>query len=141
MALEPYLKKNLHKVDENTMDQVKHYAEVFMKREYPDEAPFFDIAWNNFIEALRDNKNDVWMLKGPTVRDARGPARPRDDIIMAPMVIRAFHLLFAMMAQRMEPEDKEILKQEMVQFLLKHKFSLEFSTEIVNFFMENRDSQ
>lgn len=120
------------------MDQVKRYAEEFMEREYPDEAPYFDIAWENFTEALRSNRGDGWGLKGPTVRDGKGPPRLENDIIMAPMVIRAFHLLFAI-KQRMEPKDDEILKQEMVQFLSERKFSLEFSTEIVNFFMENKN--
>lgn len=141
MPLEPYLREILHNMDENIMDQVKRYAEEFVEREYPDEAPYFDIAWDNFTEALQDNRNDIWGLKGPTVRDAKAPPRVKHDIIMVPRVIRAFHLLIAMMTQRMESEDNESLKQEMVQFLTERKFSLEFSTEIVNFFMEKRDGQ
>lgn len=137
MSLKPSLGEIPHNTDEKIMDQVRSYAEEFMESEYPDEAPYFDIAWDNFAEALQDNRDDDWGLKGPTVRDAKGHLRLEDDIIMAPMVIRAFHLLFTA-TKRMESEDNEIFKQKMVQFLSEKKFSLDFSMKIASFFVENR---
>ncbi len=129
------------------IDQVKDFAEEFMEKEYPDEAPYFHIAWDNFEKALQNSKIEpgeeplVWDLKGPLVRDLEEPVRLEgDDTIMAPTVIRAFHLLFTMV-QGIESEPSESLKQEMLQFLSQKKFSLEFSMEIVDFFMEKGDGQ
>lgn len=127
--------------DKDIMDQIKRYAEKFMEKEYPDEAPYFPIAWDTFKRVLRDKTDDLG-LKRPTVRDLEGPSvvLEGDDTIMAPMVIRAFHILFTV-AQRMESENPETLKQEMLQLLSQNRFSLEFSMEIVDFFMENREDQ
>lgn len=130
--------------ENDVMDQVKRYAKEFVERRYLDEVPYFDIAWEIFEEALRARKDEgrgvtVQELKGPTVRDS-GPRRAGDNIIMAPKVIRAFHILFTA-AQTAESENNENLKQEMLQILLQKKFPLEFSTEIVDFFMENKDTQ
>jgi len=129
------------------IDQVKHFAKEFMEREYPDEAPYFHIAWDNFEKALQNSNIEsgeepsVWDLKGPLVRELEEPIRLEgNDTIMAPMVIRAFHLLFTMI-QGIESEPSESLKQEMLQFLSQKKFSLEFSMEIVDFFMEKRNVQ
>lgn len=126
------------------MDRVKQYAEEFVEREYPDEAPYFDVAWETFEEAIQGSKIG---LKGLTIKDIRGPTVRNlqrlklegDGTIMAPRVIRAFHILFTTM-QRRGPDDSESLKQDMVQ-ILSQKFSLEFSMRIVDFFMENRDDQ
>ena len=134
-------------IQTDIMDQVKHFAEEFMEKEYPDEAPYFHIAWDNFEKALQNSKIEpgeeplVWDLKGPLVRDLEGPVRLEgDDTIMAPLVIRAFHLLFTMI-QGIELEPSENLKQKMLQLLSQKKFSLEFSMEIVDFFVEKRDGQ
>lgn len=134
-------------IQTDIMDQVKDFAEEFMEKEYPDEAPYFHIAWDNFEKALQNSKIEpgeeplVWDLKGPLVRDLEEPVRLEgDDTIMAPMVISAFHLLFTMV-RGIESEPSESLKQEMLQFLSQKKFSLEFSMEIVDFFMEKRDGQ
>jgi len=127
--------------DTDIMDQIKHYAEKFMEKEYPDEAPYFPIAWDTFMRVLKDKNDDLELIK-PTVRDLEGPSvvLEGDDMIMAPMVIRAFHILFTTV-QRMESDNSETLKQKMVQVLSQNGFSLEFSMEIVDFFMENREDQ
>ncbi|MGD2249914.1 MAG: hypothetical protein PVF58_16015 [Candidatus Methanofastidiosia archaeon] len=116
---------------DDTMDQIKQYAEEFMERKYPDEASYFNIAWDSFTEVLQD-RGDAVELKGPALRGIERLVE--DDIVMAPIVIRAFHILFTMI--QMESENSEILRQEMLQLLSQNKFSLEFSMEIVAFFME-----
>jgi hypothetical protein len=127
--------------DKDIMDQVKQLAEEFMGREYPDEAPHFHIAWDSFKEVLQETRNDGLGLKGPIVRDMKRPASIKgEDTVMAPMVIRAFHILFTVI-QKIELEDSKPLKQEMLQVLSQNKFPLDFSLEIVDFFMENRDAQ
>ena len=124
-----------------TLDRVKRLAKEFMEREYPDEAPYFSIAWETFEKALQGRKATVRDLRGPTVRDLRPIVRlERDDTIMAPKVIRAFHMLFTMMEQKIEPEPSESIKREMLEFLSEKTFSLEFSMDIVDFFMENRNN-
>ena len=131
-------------MNKDILDRVKRYAEEFVEREYPDEAPYFDIAWETFEEAIQGSKIG---LKGLTVKDLRGPTVRNlqrlnlegDSTIMAPRVIRAFHILFTTV-QRMGPDGSENLKQEMVQ-ILSQKFSLELSLKIVDFFMENRGEQ
>jgi len=133
--------------DKVIMDQVKCCAKEFVEREYPDEAPYFDIAWEIFREALQSKKNigpsrglTVSDLKRPTIRDLKRPTviLGENGTIMAPRVIRAFHILFTMNG-RMKPENSESLKQEMLQLLSQKKFSPELSIKIVDFFMENRD--
>jgi hypothetical protein len=127
--------------DKDIMDQVKQLAEEFMGREYPDEAPHFHIAWDSFKEVLQETKNDGLGLKGPIVRDFKSPASMKgEDTVMAPMVIRAFHILFTVM-QQIELESSKPIKQEMLQVLSHNKFPLDLSLEIVDFFMESRDGQ
>ncbi len=131
-------------MNKDILDRVKRYAEEFVEKEYPDEAPYFDIAWETFEEAIQGSKIS---LKGLTVKDLRGPTVRNlqrlnlegDSTIMAPRVIRAFHILFTA-EQRMGPDGSENLKQEMVQ-ILSQKFSLELSLKIVDFFMENKGDQ
>lgn len=126
--------------DTDIMDQIKHYAEKFMEKEYPDEAPYFPIAWDTFMRVLQDKNDDLELVK-PTVRDSEeSVVLEQDDTIMAPTVIRAFHILFTI-TQKMESDNPETLKQEMLQVLSQNKFPLEFSMEIVDFFMENREDQ
>jgi hypothetical protein len=141
-------------IDDDIMDRVKRCAREFVEKKWPDEAPYFPIAWEAYERALqgdsssmhrpptvRDSRRSVvGNLKGPTVRNTnRLTVRLEDDtIIMGPRVIRAFHILFTMMAERTESENSETLKQEMLQQLSQGKFSPEFSREIVDFFVENR---
>lgn len=146
--------------DNGIMDQVKHYAKEFVERQYPDEAPYFSIAWEAYVKAHQSSRNidhrsgssrhtadsrrsALRNLKGPTVRGSRRSALnlDGDNIIMGPRVIRAFHILITMMEQRTESENSENLKQEMLQLLLQEKFSHEFSMKIVDFYMENRGNQ
>lgn len=135
--------------DKVIMDQVKGYAKEFVEREYPDEAPYFDIAWEIFKEALQGTKNigpgrglTVKDLRRPTVRNSKRPTVKlgENGTIMAPRVIRAFHILLTM-TQRVGPENSESLKQEMLQILSQKKFSSELSVKIVDFFIENRVDQ
>jgi hypothetical protein len=134
------------KIDADILDQVERYAEEFMQRKYPDEAPYFSTAWDRFKRVLHDTESSGltvtdarWELEGPSVRDSEGlPSSLKDSAIMAPTVIRAFHILFTRShCTELEHED---LKREMLQLLSENKFSLELSTEIVTFFMENRDA-
>lgn len=126
--------------DKDIMDQIKRYAEKFMEKEYPDEAPYFPIAWDTFKRVLQDKNDDLELIK-PTVRDLEeSVVLEQDDTIMAPTVIRAFHILLTI-TQRMESDNPETLKQEMLQVLSQNGFPLEFSMEIVDFFMENREDQ
>ena len=125
---------------------VRHLAEEFVEREFPDEAPYFGIAWETFAEALQNTNCsglkglDIKDLREPTVRDLkRRTALERNSTIKAPQVIRAFHILCTTW-QRIELDDSENRKQEMVQ-MLSQKFSLDFSLKIVDFFMENSDDQ
>ena len=128
-------------VDKEIMNQVKLYAQEFVEREYPEEAPYFDIAWETYRKALQDESNT-----GPrrmlTVRDLKKPTvrLSRSSPIMAPRVIRAFHILFTV-TDRVESESRKRSKQEMLQFFSQEKFSFEFSMKIVDFFTERRDSQ
>ncbi len=116
----------------DVMEKTKTHAEKFMQREYPDEAPYFYIAWEIFEEVIQDDKNEDLDLKGPIVR------LEGDDTIMAPSVIRAFYILFTELGQR-RSENSENLKKEMLQFLSQNKFSSELSMKIVDFIIENKD--
>jgi hypothetical protein len=51
-----------------TLDNVHTYAKRFMEKEYPDEAPYFDIAWEIFEEIVQGNRNVTQDLKEPIVR-------------------------------------------------------------------------
>ncbi len=137
------------KVDRDIMNQVKRCAKEFVEKEYPEEALYFDIAWTTYSKALQGNPSTssgriltIKDLRKPTVRDLRKPTvrLGGSSTIMAPRVIRAFHILFTT-NQRMESEPNENHKQEMLQLLSQEKFSTEFSTKVVNFFMENGNSQ
>ncbi|MBU7044846.1 MAG: hypothetical protein HXS54_00300 [Theionarchaea archaeon] len=118
---------------DDVMDQIKYCAEEFMERNYPDEAPYFDVAWDTFTEVLQ-SREDAVELKGPALRGIMDPIKG-DDTVMAPMVIRAFHILFTM---TVKPESHEPSEQEILD-VLSQWFSLEFSMEIVDFFMEHKD--
>jgi hypothetical protein len=130
------------------MDQIRQYAQEFVKRQYPDEVPYFDIAWKTFMRTLQSKprathgrRPTIKDLRGPTIRDSKKSTVRfgRNGTIMAPRVIRAFHILFTMTAQPLEPENSESCRQEMLQLLSQETFSPEFSTEIVDFFVENRE--
>jgi hypothetical protein len=145
-SLKSYMREIYMHTDDDIMDQVRHCAQEFVKKRYPDEVPYFNIAWKTFTNALnRSNRMaqgkrpTIKDLRGPTLRNLKGPTKLGDDSIMAPRIIHAFHLLFTM-AQTVESENNESLKQEMLQFLSQKKFSLEFSMEIITFFMENQDN-
>lgn len=141
-------------IDDDIMDQVKRCAKEFVEKNCPDEAPYFPIAWEAYERAFQGDNSSMYRrptvrdsrrsavrnLKGPTVRDlSKSTVRLEEDtIIMGPRVIRAFHILFTMMAERTESENSENLKQEMLQQLSQGKFSPEFSKEVVDFFVENR---
>ncbi len=121
--------------NEDTLDQVKRYSEEFIEGEYPDEAPYFPIAWDNFKEILQDSGDDL-VLKGPIVRDLRRAGG--GDTVMAPMVIRAFYILLTMV-KGMESEDIRTCKQEMLNLLSQNKFPLDFSMGIVDFLVKKGD--
>ncbi|MBU7017339.1 MAG: hypothetical protein HXS44_07500 [Theionarchaea archaeon] len=133
------------KTDTDILDQVKQYAEEFMQRKYPDEAPYFHTAWNRFRRVLLEKEDNGltitdarWELEGPSVRGLEGfPSSLGDSTIVAPRVLHAFHILFTR-SERMERENEDV-KREMVQLLSENKFSLEFSMEIVTFFLEKRN--
>jgi len=50
------------------MDKVKEHSEKFMEKEYTDEAPYFDIAWEIFEEIIKGDKGEGLDLKGPVMR-------------------------------------------------------------------------
>ena len=56
------------KYSEEFMEKVKTYSEKFMEKEYPDEAPYFHIAWEMFEEVLQDTEGHSPDLKGPLAR-------------------------------------------------------------------------
>lgn len=118
---------------DDVMDQIKYCAEEFMERNYPDEAPYFDVAWDTFTEVLQ-SREDAVELKGPALRGIMDPIKGHDTV-MGPMVIRAFHILFTM---TIESESHETFKREILN-VLSQWFSLEFSMEIADFFMEHRN--
>lgn len=141
----------------DVMDQVKYYSREFVGKHYPDEAPYFGIAWEAYEKTLQTSMNGglggglahnarrptIKDLRGPTVRGSREsvPRLEEDGTLMALKTIRAFHILFAMATQTVESKSSVSSRQEMLQLLLQRKFSLEFSEEIVNFFVEQRDEQ
>ncbi len=142
----------------DVMDQVRRYSREFVGRHYPDEAPYFGIAWETYEKTLQSSMNGgvgggglAHNARRPTIKDLRGPTvrssresvlrLEGDGTLMALKTIRAFHILFATMTQTMESKNSERSRQEMLQLLLQRKFSPEFSEEIVDFFMEQRDEQ
>ena len=147
-AYKELMKSDFMKVDREVMNQVRRCSKEFIEKEYPEEALYFDIAWTTYSKALQGNPSaysgrilTINDLRKPTVRDLRKPTvrLGGSSTIMAPRVIRAFHILF--LNQRMESEPDENHKQEMLQLLSQEKFSSEFSTKVVNFFVENGNSK
>ena len=49
-------------------EKVYTYSKKFMEKEYPDEAPYFDIAWEIFEEIIHEGTGENLDLKGPLVR-------------------------------------------------------------------------
>lgn len=114
------------------MDKVKEYSKKFMERKYPDEAPYFDIAWEIFEEIIKGEKGEDLDLKGPIVRFEG------DDTIMAPMVIRAFYTLYYEIGEEIESGgDPMNLKPLMMEVLTRNNFSPEFSKKIIDFVEES----
>lgn len=142
---------------EDVMDQVKYYSREFVGKHYPDEAPYFGIAWEAYEKTLQTSINGgvggglARNARRPTIKDLRGPTvrgsresvlrLEEDGTLMALKTIRAFHILFATTTQTMESKSSASSRQEMLQLLLQNRFSPEFSEEIVNFFMEQRGEQ
>lgn len=50
------------------MDKIYNLAKEFMEKEYPDEAPYFDIAWEIFEEIMKSDEGEDLGLKGPLAR-------------------------------------------------------------------------
>jgi hypothetical protein len=116
-----------------TLDNVHTYAKKFMEREYPDEAPYFDIAWEIFEEIVQGNRNVTLDLKGPIIRFEG------EDTIMAPKVIRASYVVFNELGDKIESSDDTTLRPLMIEALFQNKFSHEFSQKIVEFILEHRN--
>ncbi|MGC1120366.1 MAG: hypothetical protein WBA22_04655 [Candidatus Methanofastidiosia archaeon] len=99
-----------------------------MKKKYPEEALYFDIAWEIFEEFVEKTESRDLDLKGPIVRFGG------EDTIMAPSVIHAFYVLYTEMGEAMESPDEDFsIQREMMELLASHKFSPQFSMEIVEF--------
>ncbi len=111
------------------LNKVRTYAEEFMKREYPDEAPYFHIAWEIFEEVLQENEDELPDLKGPIVRFEG------EDTIAAPQVIRAFHTIFSKLEKEIESSTGD-LRSLVRDLLIENKFSSEFSSKIADFFLK-----
>ncbi|MBU7024399.1 MAG: hypothetical protein HXS40_09565 [Theionarchaea archaeon] len=136
------------KAERKIMNHVRWYALEFLKRQYPDEVPYFDIAWKSFAEAIQSGSQGgaggnkgltVEDLKRPIVRDGRKlyAMREGDSTIMAPRIIQAFHILFTE-NERIKSGNNETLKQEILNLLTENRFSFDFSVEITNFFLARR---
>lgn len=106
------------------------YAKKFMQMKFPDEAPYFDIAWEVFEEFAKRGKDKDLDLKGPIVR------LEGDDTIMAPIVIRAFYTLFSTFGKKIESLSDEDFKSSAMETLSENKVSSELSMKIVDFFLE-----
>jgi hypothetical protein len=50
------------------LDRIYISAKKFMEKEYPDEAPYFDIAWEIFEEIIHEDTGEDLDMKGPVVR-------------------------------------------------------------------------
>jgi hypothetical protein len=132
---------------EDIVDKVRQYSEEFIEREYPEEVPYLHSIWETFAEVLRERKNadhvakNVWWdLEGPSIRDT-GSSHLETKGLMAPKVVRAFYILFTGMTHRIDTESSKDLQEGMLKLLSKNEFPLEFSMEIVDFFMDRRDFQ
>lgn len=123
------MKKFSH--SEKLIKKVRTHSEKFMEKEYPDEAPFFHIAWEIFEEVLQDTGKDAPDLKGPVVRFEG------DDTIMAPVVIRAFYTIFLEFEEEIESSSGNV-RVLIEELLSKNKFAPEFSARITDFLLEKR---
>jgi hypothetical protein len=114
------------------MDRIYVAAKRIMEKMYPDEAPYFDIAWDIYKQTIKDGIDDSRDFKGPVVRFEG------DDTIMAPSVIGAVSILYNKFEKEVE-SGSEIpdLKNCMVALLTEKKFSAELSTKIVDLILEN----
>ncbi len=108
------------------MEVLYIYSKKFMEKEYSDEASYFDIAWEIFEEIMKDTVKKPLDLKEPTVR------LEGDDTVMAPVVIRAFYVLFSELGGKILSRDA-ILKPSIMEVLHRSKFSPELSIKIVDF--------
>lgn len=113
------------------IDVLYTYAKKFMQNEFPDEAPYFDIAWDVFKDILKKGKDKDLDLNGPIVRFEG------DDTIMAPKVIQAFYMLFDL-EEKTESFNKEEFISLAMKDLSKYKFSPEIQVKIVDSFLETR---
>ncbi|MGD2250990.1 MAG: hypothetical protein PVF58_21545 [Candidatus Methanofastidiosia archaeon] len=116
------------------MDRIRAVAKRFMEKKYPDEAPYFDIAWDIYKQTIKDGIDDSRDFKGPVVRFEG------DDTIMAPAVIGAVSILYNKFEKEIE-SGSEIpdLKNRMMTLLRGKKFSEEFSKTILDFILENQN--
>ncbi len=112
------------------LDKVYSYAKTFMEKEYPDEALYFDIAWEIFEEIVQGERCKNLDLKGPIVRFEG------DDTIMAPVAIRAFYTLYSELGDKIESSDDVTLRSSVMEVLSQKKFSPEFITKIVDFILK-----
>ncbi|MBU6998887.1 MAG: hypothetical protein HXS41_11120 [Theionarchaea archaeon] len=134
-------------IEEEIVDKVRQYAEEFIEREYPEEVPYLHLIWETFAEVLKERKNgnlepkNVWWdLEGPSVRDAGGSSpRSGPRSVMAPKVVRAFYILLTGIAHTVNSESTENLQEGMLKLLSQNEFPLDFSMDIVDFFMDKRD--
>jgi hypothetical protein len=109
-------------------DEICRISREYMKKKYPEEAPYFDIAWEIFEEFVQKTGSRDLDLKGPIVRFGG------EDAIMAPSVIHGFYILYSEMGEEMEaPDDVGSIRQKMLDTLTSHKFSPQFSTDLVDF--------
>ncbi|MBU7023385.1 MAG: hypothetical protein HXS40_04390 [Theionarchaea archaeon] len=134
--------------EEDIVDKVRQYAEEFIEKGYPEEVPYLHRTWETFVEVLRERKNadhvakNVWWdLEGPSIRDAGSSSHLEPKGLMAPRVVRAFYILFTGMTHLIDMESNKDLQEGMLKLLSKNDFPLEFSMEIVDFFMDRRDLQ
>ncbi|MBU6998183.1 MAG: hypothetical protein HXS41_12885 [Theionarchaea archaeon] len=111
-------------------DEIYRSSKEYMKKKYPEEALYFDIAWEIFEEFVEKTESPDLDLKGPIVRFGG------KDSIMAPSVIHAFYIIFLEMGETIDsPDDDGSLGREMKRILASHKFAPQFATEIVDFFL------
>lgn len=113
------------------MDRIYVVAKRFMEKMYPDEAPYFDIAWDIYKQTLKDGIDDSRDFKGPVVRFEG------EDTIMAPSVIGSISILYKKFEKEIESgKEHETIKKKMEQLLKGKDFSDDFTEEIVDFVLE-----
>ncbi|MBU7037843.1 MAG: hypothetical protein HXS52_07920 [Theionarchaea archaeon] len=109
-------------------DEIYKVSKEYMKKKYPEEAQYFDITWEIFVEFVEKAESKDLDLKGPTVRFGG------NDEIMAPSVIHAFLVLYDEMGDTMDsPHEADSIRHEMTRLLIAHGFSHQFATDIVEF--------